>query len=150
VFIDADIGWDPEAFAKLFNVAPEMRVVAGAPQKRDGSGFCGHLDRQPRMSGFCYSGETATAFLRIETSVFGELEPKVERYNFDGVDYAAFFQMAIRNGEMPAEDIFFSRLCRANGVDVWIDPTISLRHWTTMPMTARMIDRLRPALKEAV
>lgn len=152
VFIDADLGWDVNAFGALFDTPEDARVVAGCPQRRDGSGFCGTPDTPHRRHGDrLLSGQAATAFLRVECSVFDELEGRVPSYRYQGNDYPAFFRIEIENGEMLDEDISFSRTCRRNGIDVWLDPTIQLRHWQSQPMAARMVDHIQiDELKEAV
>lgn len=153
LFIDADIGWEPEAVGQLFDCPDDARVVAGCPQRRehDKLRFCGEPDQVTRTSGRLVTGTAATAFLRIETSVFDELESKVPNYSFQGREYPAFFQTPVTNGLMLDEDVFFSRLCKANGIDVWLDPTIQLRHWHSVPMTARMADHMNfEPLKDAI
>jgi hypothetical protein len=152
VFIDSDIGWDAEAFGALFDCHEDVRVLAGCPQRRDDKlGFCGIPDTPVmRKAGRLVSGHAATAFLRVDASVFDELEPKVPSYEYQGERYPAFFQVGIRDGEMLDEDVWFSRLCRDNGIEVWLDPSIQLRHWHSRPLTGRMADHIRfTPLKEA-
>lgn len=147
VFIDSDIGWSAEAFIALFET--EARIIAGCPQRRDEKlGFCGGIDRTPRRFGRLVSGTAATAFLRVEASVFDELEPKVPTYTYQDRITPAFFQVGIRGGDLLDEDVWFSRLCSDNGIGVWLDPTIPLRHWHSQPLTARLSDHIK--LKEAV
>lgn len=152
VFIDSDISWDQDAFGALFDAPDHVRVIAGAPQRREQKlGFCGGVDRDPTLCGKLVAGTAATAFLRIDCSVFDELEPKVPSYRYQGEMFPAFFQVGIRDGEMLDEDVWFSRLCKDNRVGVWIDPTIRLGHWQAQPFTARMSDYVRfEPLKEAV
>lgn len=147
VFIDSDIGWDADAFGVLFDCPDHVRVVAGAPRRRtEQLAFCGGIDREGRkLCGRLITGIAATAFLRVDTSVFDELEPLVETYAYQGRQYPGFFQTPIKGGEMLDEDVFFSRLCKANGIDVWIDPHISLRHWASVPMTGCIADHLQKA-----
>lgn len=153
VFIDSDIGWDVNAFGALFETPDDVRVVAGCPQRRDDRlGFCGIPDTPVmQRKGRLVSGHAATAFLRVDMSVFDELDSKTEHYEYQGKDYTGFFQTKITGGEMLDEDVYFSRLCRANGIDVWLDPAIRLRHWHSQPLTGLMADHIRfTPLKEAV
>lgn len=147
IFIDADIGWEPGDIGHLFDCAADVRVVAGAPQRRDDKlGFCGGIDRDnTKHSGRLISGTAATAFLRVDVSVFADLESQVETYAYQGKEYHAFFQTVISGGEMLDEDVFFSRLCKDNGIDVWIDPTIRLRHWHSQPLTGCIADHITKA-----
>lgn len=152
VFVDSDIGWEVSAFAALFDAPEDARVVAGIPQRRDSTlRFAGGLDRQGgKRNGKVLSGIAGTSFLRIDTSVFDELESKTESYTHDGISYPAFFQTPIQNGELLDEDVYFSRLCKRNGIEVWIDPAIPLRHWHSVPLTEVMADHIKlQPLKEA-
>lgn len=153
VFIDSDIGWEPEALGQLFDCPEECRVVAGAPQRRDDGviRFCSMPDRIMRREGQLISGIGATAFMRIAASVFDELESKVPAYAYQGKQYPAFFQTPVQDGELLDEDVFFSRLCKANGIEVWLNPEIPLRHWHHSPLTAVMAEHVKfKPLREAV
>lgn len=153
VFIDADIGWDADAFGALFDCPDDVRVLAGAPRRREEKmAFCGSIDRHGlKQNGRLMTGTAATAFLRVDASVFDDLDGKVESYGYQGRQYPGFFQTPIIDGDLKDEDVFFSHLCKANGIDVWIDPHIRLRHWANMPMTGCIADHLpRHELKEAV
>lgn len=148
VFVDSDIGWEAEAFISLFEMPDEVRVNAGCPQRRNAQiSFCGIPDTPVarRLGNYVrgpVSGQAATAFLRVSANVFDELEPKVPAFIYQGVSYPAFFEVGIRDGEMLDEDVWFSRLCRDNGIEVWLDPSIQLRHWHSQPLTEVMADHL--------
>lgn len=153
VFIDSDIGWEPEALGQLFDCSEECRVVAGAPQRREDGKirFCSMPDPVMRRDGPLVSGIGATAFMRIATSVFDELQDKVPSYTYQSRQFPAFFQTPVLNGEMLDEDVFFSRLCRSNGIEVWLNPEIPLRHWHNSPLTAVMAEHVQfKPLREAV
>lgn len=143
VYIDSDIGWNAEAFISLFDT--EARVIAGCPQRRDDKlGFCGIPDVPiARTAWPLITGHAATAFLRVDASVFDELESKVPTYAYQDREYPAFFQVGIRDGEMLDEDVWFSRLCRDNGIEVWLNPAIPLRHWHSQPLTEVMANRMK-------
>lgn len=153
VFIDSDIGWDVNAFSALFDADESVRVLGGSPQRReDKLAFCSIPDHPvAKTDGRLITGKAATAFLRVDTSVFDELEAKVPHYAYKDRQYPAFFQIGIRDGYMLDEDVWFSQLCRDNGIEVWLDPTIPLRHWHSQPLTAVMADHMKfTPLKEAV
>ena len=159
VFIDSDIGWEPEAFAALFEVPEGVDVVAGCPQRRvdDEISFCGSpkINGEARVLGDLITGYAATAFLRIRSRVFEALKPKVARFDYQDTEAWAWFDYKVdenpfsRTRGFIGEDFYFSMLCMENGIDVWLDPTISLRHWNASPLTARMSDHLEVKLKEA-
>ncbi|MCI5043905.1 MAG: hypothetical protein MRY72_04350 [Aquisalinus sp.] len=150
VFIDSDIGWEPEAFSKLFHVPDECRIIAGAPQRRDPKSisFCSIPDQQEiKRHGHLLSGLAATAFLRIQTSVFDELDYAKTYHHPEGTCKSWFFHDIAppREGEPDgfiASDFYFSTRCTQAGIDVWIDPDIQLRHYATVPLTSRLVDYL--------
>lgn len=161
VFIDADIGWEPSAFTKLFDVPDDVAVVAGAPQRRapEELSFCGSLDQSARVHGRLVTGHAATAFLRVRADALRQLAHKVEAYDYRGTTCRAWFNYRIGpnvSGESVGyigEDYDFSMLCREHGLDVWIDPTIELRHWHAAPLSERMADHIvigAPEQKEGV
>lgn len=150
VFIDADIGWEPEAFTKLFDVPEEVSIVAGAPQRRqsDDLSFCAAIPPKTRVESDLVSGFAATAFLRVKAHVFRELAPYVEAFDYRGMECRAFFNYELAKNPVSdtvgfvGEDYYFSTLARKHGIAVWIDPTIALRHWHTEPMTEMMVDHI--------
>jgi glycosyltransferase involved in cell wall biosynthesis len=158
LFIDADIGWEPEAVGQLFDCPDDARIVAACPQRREDGAirFASTPDANPKRQGQMVTGTAATAFMRVATSVFDELEPRVPHYHYQGRSYPAFFQTPIAltasgKRELLDEDVYFSGLCKANGIDVWLNPTIPLRHWHTTPLTALMADHMNlDPLKDAV
>lgn len=155
VFIDDDIGWEPEDFLKLLYVPEGVKVSAGAPQRRleKELGFCGSLDNKLQWDcgegRVLYSGFAATAFLRVAKEAFEELADKVEPFEYQDKQYRAFFNYKI--GTNPSgksvgfigEDYYFSMLAKENNVEVWIDPTIRLRHWHRQPLDAVLADHIK-------
>lgn len=152
VFIDSDIGFEPKAFEKLFSVPPEARIVAGCPQRRncDEISFCGSPDSKLKWDltedRALLSGYAATAFLRVSRSVFDELSDKVEEFDYQDEKYRAFFNYKIGENAFNkqrgfiGEDYYFCMLAKENGIEVWLDPTIELRHWNSSPMEETMIN----------
>ncbi len=149
VFIDSDIGWEPDAFAALFEHPPECQVIAGAPQRRDQEGvkFCGVLDDRKASTGRLLSGITATAFLRIQTSVFQKLT-YAEAYQHGGgetrawFDYVRYYNEEHNMSGFINEDYYFSMKCKEEGIENWIDPQIQLRHYNNVALTACMVDHI--------
>ena len=151
VFIDSDIGWEPKEFLKLFEAPDECRVVAGAPQRREAKAvsFCSIPDKkeETRRNGRLVSGLAATAFQRIQASVFADLDYAKTYHHADGECKSWFYHDIAppREGQPDgfiASDFYFSRKCNEAGIEVWIDPEIELRHYATIPLTARLVDYL--------
>lgn len=160
LFIDSDIGWSPEAVAKLFDVDEEIGIVAGVPQRRSADlSFCG-LPDSPRAlkKGDLVTGLAATAFMRIRAPVLEHLKSVVAPYEHEGVPQHAWFGYPIAPNpttgktDMLLEDYAFCQLARDEGIEVWLDPTIPLRHWHSAPLTSVMGDHIRmdDPMKEAV
>jgi len=155
IFIDDDIGWEPEALLKLMHVPEKVLICAGAPQRRtEELSFCGGPDNNLQWDcgegRVIYSGYAATAFLRVKREAFEALADKVETFSYTGTDYKAFFNYKI--GPNPSgkevgfigEDYYFSMLAKDNDVEVWIDPTIELRHWNRSPLTEVLVNHVKP------
>lgn len=152
VFIDDDIGWEPEGFLRLFEVPDECLVTAGAPQRRQRTqvSFCSNLDPEnPRQLGRLISGYAATAFTRIQTKLFTQLRYPVAYQYPQGTCKSWFFHDIAALGSTSqgkgfiASDYYFSKKCKEEGVEVWIDPTIKLRHHSSIALTAVMADSLQ-------
>lgn len=152
VFIDSDIGWEPHAFRALLEAPEAAQVVAGVPQRRDDRGisFCGHPDApKGKAMGHLLSGYAATAFMRIRTEVFDRLDGKVPEYTHEGQTQQAFFSYPVSENpvtgkmDMLLEDYAFCQFCRDDGIDVWLDPTIPLRHWHSTPLQAVMAEHVQ-------
>lgn len=150
VFIDSDIGWEPEAFFALFEAPAECRIVAGAPQRRDHQQvtFCSMPDTEnPKRVGRLISGMGATAFARIDAQVFHDLRYPDSYVNRDGpckawFDYKRDWEPTHTQKVFIDEDYFFAMACKKEGIEPWIDPTIRLRHHNAVPLTACMQDHL--------
>ena len=150
VFIDDDIAWTPEGFARL--VSHDVDVVAGAPQRRsDDTTFCGRLDYPDvqKSCGDLITGQAATAFMRIRRSALDALAPTRRTFSYrDDGEVRAYFDYDIYespNGETSyvGEDFWFCDECRKNGIEVWIDPHIRLKHFHTIGLDACMADMMR-------
>lgn len=150
VFVDDDIAWEPEAFARL--LSHDVDVVAGAPQRRSNDQtFCGRLDDAgvQKRHGELVSGQAATAFMRITRSAFDALAPTRRKFDYnDSVGVSAYFDYDIYQGpsgqtSYVGEDFWFCDECRKNGIDVWIDPHIRLKHFHTLGLDLCMADVMK-------
>lgn len=150
VFIDDDIAWTPTDFARL--MSHDVDVVAGAPQRRsDDQTFCGRLDDPDRQKqhGELVSGQAATAFMRISRKAFEHLAPTRDWFEYrDDKNVKAYFDYDIGiagNGQRAyvGEDFWFCDQCRENGIEVWIDPYVRLKHFHTVGLDLCMGDMMR-------
>lgn len=134
MFVDADIGFDPEDVLKLLEHDRDM--VCGV--------YC-HKHPEPRFtlrlrlsSGLArWDGELVLAeavpsgmlLMKRES-----LERMTERYaslqyQVKGKDLTALHYMYLHNGGMIREDIAFGLRWSAIGEGIWVDTTIIPRHW---------------------
>jgi glycosyltransferase involved in cell wall biosynthesis len=135
MFIDADIGFEPEEVFRLLGAPYD--VAAGVYcLKNDGAGFAadpadvGEIDKL----GFARIREVPTGFLRIKREVFLQLINN----NRDGLRYKLrdgriryrFFENMIcpETQEYLTEDYAFCRLCEKTGIKVYVDTNSKLEH----------------------
>lgn len=136
MFIDADIGFEPEDVSRLWNL--DMPVTAGCYRmKKEGSPFAAwregrmiELDALPKDPFTVdYAG---TGFMLIHREAFERLilNKAVPEYEEGRVGKChGFFQDPIVDGFHLSEDYFFCRTWRTEGKgDVWMDPKVKLRH----------------------
>ena len=127
IFIDADVGFDPESLLALCRV--EHPVVAGIyPKKTD----------KPEWPVLTYPGEliaynnmievvmAPTGFLRINRAVFEALD--VPAYDNPDGPMRAFFKTDIRDGYYWGEDVEFCRLLREAGIPIKAFADMDFRH----------------------
>lgn len=144
LFIDDDMGWEPEDVVRL--LASDKPMIGGAGSKKrllpDN-----HLDKwcfraDPRRDlvqddlGAIRVDGIGTGFVKIERDVFERLiaaHPDWKRRGWASMpekaraQYYGFFKFSQDFDEM-GEDFDFCRSWCAIGGDVWLDPTIRLVH----------------------
>lgn len=116
VFVDADIGFEPVAFSRLF----AHDICGGVyPIKHEGAGFpidlgaIGPVD----ANGYAECNELPTGFLSIHRSVFAKVDPRT-----------AFDSMRDDDGTFLTEDYAFCRRAKAAGFKIYADMRSDLRH----------------------
>lgn len=158
VFIDDDIGFDPDDFWRLFEVPDDFRVVAGVYRRRgaesDQKLWACHIPDDSKSREGRFTGRGATGFMRIKRDVLLRLSGEVDHYynenaasakNPDGLSFAWFnygiyAPKGVEKPQFNGEDYYFCDLCAKNGIDVWLDPVVNLRHWNTAPLSGRLVD----------
>ena len=163
LFIDDDMGWEPNAVVRL--LASEQDVIAGVGCKKvlcadtDPAKWCLRvLDgpiTQDAMGAIEVEG-VGTGFMKITRSVFGRMQnmhPEWKRRGWPKMpaavraQYYEFFRFSSEGEDEFGEDIGFCRTWRALGGTVWIDPTIKLVHVGEHEYTGNL-DALLEALPE--
>jgi len=143
VFIDSDVGWDPEGFMRMLTY--DRDFVAGiVPFKTDKEGYPVNLAQGPDNkvvvdpeTGLIEGTMVATAFMRVRENVFATLIRKymddlvvIER-DPDGSErerYLNFFDCQQIGDRWWGEDARFCRLWTDLGGKIWVDPNIEFTH----------------------
>jgi hypothetical protein len=137
MFVDADIGWQPDYIVKLINA--DKDVVAGVyPQKTlPIKHVLNTIDNGEQDGNLIEVGTIGTGFMLIKRQVFqGLIEagatpykddiglgPECDKFQYD------FFNCTVdSNGRYLTEDWSFCRSVRKIGKKVWADLSIDLYH----------------------
>lgn len=130
IFIDADVGFDPDALVRLCKATRPL--VAGIyPKKVDPPEWPVALDAShvwADADGLVECSMVPTGFMRIHRSVFRAL--KVPHYVAPGIEgsVGAYFQCVVRQGVYLGEDVEFCRRYREAGGKVHAFVDMDLRH----------------------
>lgn len=148
VFIDSDIGWEPESLLRLLRHPVSM--VAGiyrkkAPEKIYAAEFenPNNIEVDPE-TGLLKAKGVATGFLRLRRDC---LEAMINAYpelkiKDKGQEQYALFDTSLSNGRMISEDYTFCRRWTAIGGTIWVDPTIDLHHYGMTSFTGSLMSVL--------
>lgn len=139
-FLDDDIGWPAEK-ALEFIKRPEPVLVGVYPQKLEELSFpCSFEADGPNLvekDGLYKAVLAPTGFMRIKRWVLEKLYANTDlstpysEKDADGVTYqrrAIFNSGPSSDGQWWGEDYAFCNACRAEGIDIWIDPDIPFYH----------------------
>lgn len=142
LFIDADIGWEPESVSRLLRLDEDL-AVGVYPKKchpvewtfRPEVREDGTLITHP--SGFISAAEVPTGFMLIKRRVFELLmaaHPELHchvshrlKEEEKGFGYA-LFDCSIQDGRYLSEDYGFCRMWKELGGMIWLDPETDLTH----------------------
>lgn len=116
VFIDDDMSWEPEGFARLLSHDVDV-VGAICPRKRDNEWNVNLLSKDGeriRCGELLECAYIGTAFIRIRRGVVEKM-PRM-------------FDAPLEGGRIIGEDAWFCREWRRMGGRVWADPEISVGH----------------------
>lgn len=135
VFIDADIGWEPPALARL--LGHPVDFVAGAYRfKNDKEGYpIGWLREDNRASdaGLFEVARVPAGFFRMTRAGVERVVKACPHLEYDvpsqpGLQCWYLFDLKLINRQAVGEDYVFCDLIRSLGETVWIDPQLALTH----------------------
>ncbi len=160
-FIDADQGWEADAFVRM--VLDSHEIVAGAvPKKTDSVEFNGcNLVAEtngdvPIENGMLKASRVGTGFMRIKRSVIEKMIVAGAREYMpgDGSAYPFIWEIfetkIIQNegdarGQFWGEDLAFCEKWRLMGGSIWIDPSINFTHVGRKSYKANFYEYLKTA-----
>jgi hypothetical protein len=135
LWIDADIEFEPEDVAKLWNLCQGGAAIAVAaysmklPEKPLSAWKNGKLVKLDECPNEPFEVDYAgTGFMMIARGVYEVLMPSTETYEGPGGKTHAFYMTPIHNDGFESEDYFFCRRAREAGFKIMMDPSIRLGH----------------------
>jgi len=127
VFVDADMSWRPGSLLKL--VKSRKDVIGGTYRpKQDEVRF--HIHGKAEKVGRLYRvGGLPGGFIKISRKALERLTPHTKGYlaSDDTVTHD-FFPVGFHRGTYYGEDYGFCRIWQQAGGEVFLDPSIELRH----------------------
>lgn len=133
-WIDADIEFEPEHVAALWNMNADISCGVYAMKKRDEQWFAAWKDGKLVKDLDQFKGPTevdycGTGFLLIKREVIETLASKVPSWEGANGPVPALFLTPIHNGCLESEDYHFCRIAREAGYKIMMDPSVRLGHW---------------------
>ena len=133
MWLDADIEFEPEDVAKLWNLQTDIAVGVYVMKKpgqlfaawKDG-GLVKDLDQFKEPICVDYAG---TGFMLIRRGVLEKLAETSESYEGQEGRVSALYMTPVHNNGFESEDYHFCRIAREAGFKVVMDPSVRLGHW---------------------
>ena len=158
-FLDDDIGWPDYKVLEFIN-RPEPVVAGVYPHKQEALSWPCSLeadgDSLVERNGLYRAVLAPTGFMRIKRWVLEKLyqdAPPYRETEADGKTHerrAIFLEGPGADGNWWGEDYSFCNSCRANGIDVWIDPDMPFYHRGTKRWCANMKESLEVFKQKAL
>lgn len=129
IFLDADVGWQPEAILTLLE--HDADVVGGVyPKRSDEVEFPAALKLEDgcalKKCGLLEALMIPTGFMRIQRRVFDGIE--ASEYKAHGESVFDYFDCGSRDGRYIGEDVNFCLKVIKAGFQLWIQPDIDFTH----------------------
>ncbi len=134
MWLDADIEFEPEHVAAIWDMQVDIGVGVYAMKKRDKDWYSAwvngklvsNLDQFKEPIEVDYAG---TGFMMIRRQVLENMIKNVETYENEAGPVNAFYMTPVHDGIFESEDYYFCRKAREAGYKVMMDPSVRLRHW---------------------
>ena len=133
-WIDADIEFEPEHVAALWNLQADIAVGVYAMKKRDKQWFAAWKDGKLGKNLDQFKGPieveyAGTGFMLIKREVIEKLAKTAPSWEGANGPVPALFMTPIHNGGLESEDYHFCRIAREAGYKIIMDPSVRLGHW---------------------
>ena len=134
MFIDADMGWEPQSVLRLMASGKEF-VGAAGPRKQEPVSFACELEqpfqRCPK-TGLLKGQHVGAAFTLIQRSVLERMTAAYENLKYFDVQrqewVVPLYDTRTENHRFWSEDYTFCHRWKALGGEVWLDPMIEMEH----------------------
>ena len=133
MWIDADIQFEPEDVAKLWNLDCDIAVAAYAMKLQNNPVLSAWKDGKLVKLEECPSEPfevdyAGTGFFMVKREVYEALAPSTETYQGPLDRVHAFYMTPVHDDGFESEDYHFCRRAREAGFKVMMDPSIRLGH----------------------
>lgn len=161
LWIDSDMGWEPEQVRNLLCVAEHHEFVGIPGVRKDEKAIpCAvmlpEVEQCPK-TGFLSVESVGFAFVMMRRSVVEKMQaayPELEYSVKDGTNFALFCEFIDKGdkrigpkGSYLSEDVAFCRRWRAIGGEIWVDPHASLIHAGRKEYTGSIASHSQAALE---
>lgn len=133
-WVDADIEFEPEHVAALWNMQADIAVGVYAMKKPDKQWFAAWKDGElvkdlDQFDGPVEVDYAGTGFMLIKREVLEQLAGIHPKWEGANGPVPALFMTPIHNGCLESEDYHFCRIAREAGYKVMMDPKVRLGHY---------------------
>jgi hypothetical protein len=135
MWLDADIEFEAQDVAKLWNLDADIAVGAYAMKKPGETWYAAwvkgqlvkDLDRFEEPVEADYAG---TGFMLIKREVIEKLAQDAPEYQAHGGSRVrAIYQTPVHEGVFDSEDFHFCRIAKKAGFEILLEPSVRLKHW---------------------
>lgn len=155
MFIDADMGWQPKAVARLLSADLDFCAVAGVYKQEEVKACANFLPGDQNFHAhthFLEVRDVGFAFVMLKASVIEKMCAAYPELQYDAGEhdeYALFLDMIDKSegehGTRLSEDLSFCRRWRAIGGQIWLDSQMALIHAGRKEYTGRVCDLFETA-----
>ena len=135
MWLDADIEFEPEHVAKLWNMQADIAVGIYCMKKKKEQWFAAWMDGKLVKDLDQFGNDpievdyAGTGFMMIKRGVIETLVKSSESYVGPMGVTPALYMTPVEDGIFLSEDYFFCKRARGAGFKITADPTVRLIHW---------------------